>query len=219
MGRQARLKAVRRAEREQPPEQAGRFPRQRQLLVGGAMLVVFGAVLAAALLVGRGSGAEGASPTGLPRAASSPPADGNGEVGSPFPSFSLVEAGGRTLTRASLRGKPAIIWFTTSYCVPCQVGARTISRFDDELGGKRFDVLVVFVDPNESPTALTAWRDRYGSEDWLVTLDEDLALANRIGLRALDTKFLLDERGIVRNVDYTVADDRYVGVLRKIVGE
>jgi len=100
----------------------------------------------------------------------------------------LTEADGRTLTNDSLKGKPSIVWFSTSYCVR----AALISRLDDELGGEAFDVLVVFVDPNEPMSALTSWRGEFANEDWTVALDDGNELSEKVGLRFLDSKFLLD---------------------------
>lgn len=140
-------------------------------------------------------------------------------VGGVFPDFRFTEASGQVLTRASLRGKPSIVWFTTTYCVPCQIGARVVSRLDDELGGKAFSVLVVFVDPGETVSDLTSWRAQFGNPDWLVALDTDLALAEAVELRFLDSKFLLDKNGRIENIDFNIADERYLGLIRQAVEE
>ena len=185
------------------------FRRNPGVLFGGVLVLVFVAALAAFSL-GRNSATSGSSPDGSSQGA---PA-----VGKRFPDFSLTEADGRRLTVSSLEGKPSIVWFTTSYCVPCQVGAREVARLDDELGGDAFNVLVVFVDPQEPASALRGWRERFANEDWLVALDEDVALANAVRLQVLDTKFLLDKDGTVRNIDYAVAGNDYVELIRKEVG-
>ncbi len=140
-------------------------------------------------------------------------------MGALFPSFELTAAGsGDVLTRSSLKGKPSIVWFTTSYCVPCQIGASRVAPVDDELGGKAFNVLVVFVDPREPASALINWR-QFGRSDWRVALDRGNDLATKVGLRVLDTKFLLDRRGVIENVDFAVADNAYLGKVRKTVRE
>lgn len=146
---------------------------------------------------------------GLPRTAI--------EVGAPFPDFSVTDADGRVVTRQTLAGKPSIVWFTTSYCVPCQVGARPVARLDDELGGDAFNVLVLFVDPSEPPAALLDWRSRFARADWMVALDT--TLAGTVDLRFLDSKFLLDGTGVIRNIDFNIADERYVELVRRQVQE
>ncbi|HWQ23355.1 MAG TPA: TlpA disulfide reductase family protein [Gaiellaceae bacterium] len=209
MGRQERLKRERRAERGRRAGGRAHVRRTPAVLLAGVVALVLAAALGAFLL-GRSAATGGPGGQGSGQGA---PA-----VGQRFPDFSLTEVDGRRLSVSALAGKPALVWFTTSYCVPCQVGARVVARLDDELGGDAFNVLVVFVDPEESPSALEGWRERYANPDWLVALDEDLALATAVELRVLDTKFLLDGRGTVRDVDYAVADEDYARLLRKEVG-
>jgi len=136
-------------------------------------------------------------------------------VGNLFSDFTLTEVSGETITRDSLKGKPAIVWFTTSWCVPCQIGARDVAKVDDELSGQAFNVLVVFVDPRESKDDLINWRKNFANPDWMVALDQG-GFAERIGLKFLDSKFILDKDGIVKNIDFKQADDNYLNTIRQI---
>lgn len=141
------------------------------------------------------------------------------KVGGLFPDFRVTDVDGRIVTRDSLGGKPSIIWFTTSYCVPCQIGARVVAGLDDELGGNAFNVLVLFVDPGESSADLVSWRDQFANPDWIVAFDPNLTLAKEVQLRFLDTKILLDENGIITNIDVNIADQGYLALLRQAVGK
>jgi hypothetical protein len=63
-------------------------------------------------------------------------------VGKPFPDFAVTGPDGRTITNASLQGRPSLVWLTTLDCVPVQLGAPKLARLDDQLGGTAPRVLV-----------------------------------------------------------------------------
>lgn len=139
------------------------------------------------------------------------------QIGAPFPPFSVTEVGGRVITNKSLEGKSAIIWFTTSWCMPCQIGARKVSKLDDELGGSAFDVLVVFVDPREKDSDLISWRKSFAREDWMVAFDSQTdQIAQKVGLQYLDSKYLLDKNGVVKNIDFQIVDKNYINIIREV---
>lgn len=190
-----------------------RFP-----VIGTASILVLLAVVAGALLLGRGTPqpVDGSVTAGSaePGVSIDP---GRIEVGKVFPGFSVTDVDGRVVTRDSLAGTPTIIWFTTSYCLPCQAGAVQVARLDDQLGGSALNVLVMFVDPGEGAQALTSWRDRFGNPDWMVALDRDGTLANAVGLRFLDTKLLLGPDGSLRDVNTAPVDPAYLTLLRGAV--
>ena len=141
-------------------------------------------------------------------------------VGNAFPDFSLTEVDGKTISRDSLKGKPEIIWFTTSWCTPCQIGAQDVSKLDNELGGEAFNVLVVFVDPKEKDSDLILWRKRFANPDWMVAFDNELTkLATKVNLKFLDSKFLLDKNGVIQNIDFKIADENYLNIIKQVVRE
>lgn len=224
MATRRRAKEERRALRA-AQERAEREARRRRdlmrILVAGAMLIVFAGVLLGSVLIGGGSSEDGSEVSASSSATAPPSSLGKitgpqgVDVGESFPDFRLTEAGGERVTPESLRGKPAVVWFTTSYCVPCQVGATKVGPLDDELGGDAFNVLVVFVDPSEPTSALTSWREEFGNEDWMVAIDEKNALAKEVELRFLDSKFLLDPGGRIEDVDLEIVDDEYLERLRE----
>lgn len=139
-------------------------------------------------------------------------------AGNIFPDFSVVDIEGASLSSKSLKGNPTIVWFTTTWCVPCQIGAKDVARLDNELEGRAFDVLVIFVDPRESNTDLINWRKKFANPDWMVAFDNELTnLAKRINLKFLDSKFILDKNGVIQNIDFKIVDDDYLNTIREIV--
>lgn len=141
-------------------------------------------------------------------------------VGDPFPEFDVTEVDGTKITTATLLSKPSIVWFTTSWCVPCQIGAQEVSKLDDALGGKAFDVLVIFVDLQEKPADLTNWRKNFAREDWMVAFDNELTqLGAKVNLQFLDSKFLLSKDGVIKDINFEIADQAYLNLIKHAVKE
>lgn len=202
--RQARRRALRR--------------RGRTYAIGAASVAVLFAALAVFLISKGGSSQPGAGAKAggsyEPQVSIGP---GTIQQGKPFPAFSVASVDSGVVTKDSLGGKPTIIWFTTSYCLPCQLGAREVAKLADQLGGNAFNVLVMFVDPSERASALTNWREQFARPDWIVALDQNDTFARAVSLRVLDTKFLLNARGVLEDVNYVQADSAYVALLQKVI--
>jgi len=62
---------------------------------------------------------------------------------------------------------------------------------------------------------LINWRKNFANPDWMVAFDQG-GFAERIGLKFLDSKFILDKDGIVKNIDFKQADDNYLNTIRQI---
>lgn len=169
-----------------------------------AVVLVLGALVAAGLLI-EGTSGNTDSEVALEQVDST-----SRSVGRAFPNFELRTPEGETVTRDSLIGKLSVVWFTTSICIPCQVGALEVARMNEA----DLNVLVVFVDPQEPASALTDWREDFGRPDWRVALDSRSTLSAAVGLQYLDTKFLLDERGTILNVDVAQVNEAYLRTLR-----
>jgi thiol-disulfide isomerase/thioredoxin len=132
-------------------------------------------------------------------------------IGKAFPDFQITDIKGNDVSPASLSGKPYILWFTAAWCVPCQIGAERVAALDAQTGGDMFNVVVVFVDPKEPNVALRRWKKKHASQDWFVGYDNPVnSLDELVSLQFLDSKYLVDGTGILRNVDYRIADDVYL---------
>jgi cytochrome oxidase Cu insertion factor (SCO1/SenC/PrrC family) len=153
--------------------------------------------------------------TEAPAAAAAPGSGPSGE-GDRFPELHLSTVDGRPVDHAALAGQPTLVWFSTTACVPCQMGSRVIADLDDELGGDAFNVLMVFVDPSEDARSLRTWRDRFARADWMVATDSD-RLAQRLGVTYLDTRYLLDAHGVIVDIDKTMVGQHYTDLVRHTV--
>jgi cytochrome oxidase Cu insertion factor (SCO1/SenC/PrrC family) len=123
-------------------------------------------------------------------------------TGNLAPDFHLTDAYDRPVSRSSLLAdKPGLLFFTTTYCLPCVKGLRELVRFQGDVGADRFTVLVVFIDPSEPSAALRAYQQDYGfPRSWYYAFDTD-DMGAKYRIRALDTKFVLDRRGVIRFTD------------------
>lgn len=137
-------------------------------------------------------------------------------AGNIFPDFSIVDIEGASLSNKSLKGSPTIVWFTTTWCTPCQIGAKKVAEFNKELGGK-LNILVFFVDPRESENDLRNWRNKYADTDWKLAFNN--GLAEKIGIQFLDSKYLLDKDGVIRDFNTQIVNDQYLALLRSIAEE
>lgn len=185
--------------------------RRRRTVIAAVAAVVLVAV--AALAVQRST--PGADTLGVASGTTQGAGDGPASVGEPFTDFRLVTADGAQVTPAKLAGNDTVLWFTTTYCVPCQVGAVKYRALARELGDQAPTMLFVFLDPQEPATALKEFRSKYGLPEWVMALDTD-QLAQRAGVQVLDTKIFVDEAGVVRDIDTAPVDDAYLADVRRL---
>ena len=112
------------------------------------------------------------------------------------PDFSVTDIDGKSLTNDALKGKPAMLFFTTTWCTPCQVGASNLARSDDETGGDMFNVAILFVDSAEEESKLRDWKQNFGRDDWYIAYAD--GMADTYQVQYLDTKYVIDKNGVIQ---------------------
>lgn len=123
---------------------------------------------------------------------------GAGELreGETAPPFSLRDIDGRPVTLDAFRGKTVVISFWSSWCSRCE---EEIAHLRDVFGG-RDDAAVILVNQDSGGRAIRSRveriRERLGVPFPMI-VDEDLALWNAYGIKALPTSVVVGEDGVV----------------------
>jgi cytochrome c biogenesis protein CcmG/thiol:disulfide interchange protein DsbE len=116
------------------------------------------------------------------------------QIGDPAPSFEaeLLSGDGR-LSLEELRGKPVVINFWASWCVPCRDEAPMLSEAATRYGE---EVNFVGVDIRDARSSALEFAERWDL-DYAHVRDEDLAIYDDFGLTGQPETFFLDEDGVI----------------------
>lgn len=134
-------------------------------------------------------------------------------IGSAAPDEPFTSASGGQKTVASFKGKPALLWFVTTWCPSCQAGTQTMAKNIGTLRaeGVRVAELELYRDLGGHGPSIGQFRARYagaagGSPNWRWG-QASKAMSYRYDPRGyLDIYYLLDKTGRIRYVNGSPAD-------------
>ena len=129
-----------------------------------------------------------------PRAISSP------LVGRPAPEWSLVTLEGEPLGSDDLAGRPYIVNFWASWCVPACVDEHPVLAAAHERHGE--DVVFVGVLYQDDPADAESFLARYGDAGYANVNDEAGRLAFDFGVTGPPETFFVDADGVVRDKQF-----------------
>ena len=154
--------------------------------ISGAAIVALGIV--AGVSSPGSPGTAGASGSGAGPGSSTSPAQP--AAGQQAPSFDLVALAGsaRHLSLAAYAGRPVIVNFFASWCVPCRQETPLMARYYKSAHGT---VDVIGVDTNDGRTAALAFTRKYGVS-YPVAADPAATTAGSFGVVALPQTFFLN---------------------------
>ena len=150
--------------------------------------------MASGMLAGcNGGGNVPATPT---TPAPTPPA---GEVapvvGKYAPDFTLTTLDGKTVTLSSLRGKPVIINFWATWCVPCAEEMPYFEELSKTWPAKGLEFLSI--DYNEKASKVSAYMEYY-AYTFPVLLDDKGNVGLKWGIMYLPTTIMIDKTGVIK---------------------
>jgi cytochrome c biogenesis protein CcmG/thiol:disulfide interchange protein DsbE len=136
---------------------------------------------------------------------------GDLEAGDPAPAFSAPAlAGGSGTSLTELRGKPVVLNFWASWCVPCVEEAGLFKAAHERYGDRAHFVGINIRDARSDAIDFVA---EYGL-DYLHVRDEALAIYDDYGLTGQPETFFLDDRGrLVEHVAGPVDQETLFGLL------
>ncbi len=145
-----------------------------------------------------------------PRAVASP------LIGRPAPAWSLVTLDGETVDASDLAGRPYVVNFWASWCVPACVDEHPVLAAARERYGDR--VAFVGVLYQDDATSAQEFLARYGETGYEHLVDPNGRLAIDFGVTGPPETFFVDAAGIVRTKQFgpltdALLDERMAAIL------
>ncbi len=159
--------------------------------MGGIRGGVLGGVMALLLLAGCAlwpGGGEPASPPG---------------PGQPAPDFALPALDGTPRRLSDLHGRPVLLNFFATWCVPCRVELPEFERAAERYRDR--GLVVLLVDVQEEPEAVAAFVRDLGLRSPVV-LDRTGEVAARYRVQGLPSSFFVGRDGLIRVTRLGVLD-------------
>lgn len=141
-------------------------------------------------------------------------------IGKPFPEFSLpvVDQPGKTLSRADLLGKPALVNVWATWCISCRVEHPVLNQL------AQVGVNIYGVNYKDDNAAAQKWLQEFHNPYRLNISDAQGSLGLDLGVYGAPETFLIDAKGIIRHkfvgvIDQTVWREQLAPLYQALVDE
>jgi thiol-disulfide isomerase/thioredoxin len=137
------------------------------------------------------------------------------EPGSAAPEVAMprLDAPAQTLSLASLKGRVVYVDFWASWCVPCRLSMPALDALYRRHGARGFSV--VGVNKDQSPADAERFLKRV-TVTFPLASDARDAAARAFDVKAMPSGYLVDRKGVVRNVHRGFTAETAVELEREI---
>jgi len=112
----------------------------------------------------------------------------------PIPELRFVDGAGRALTLGDFRGKLVLLNIWATWCAPCREEMPALDRLQAQLGGERFQVVALSVDPQGAPIARKFYGE-VGIKALPLYIDPTAKAAFTLDAPGLPATLLVDRTG------------------------
>jgi thiol-disulfide isomerase/thioredoxin len=123
-------------------------------------------------------------------------------IGLLAPNGTLTTTSGQQLSVASLRGKPTLLWFVSTWCSSCQAGTQTMAQNVSHLqaDGVRVVEVELYQDLGQSGPSISSFGQQlagaqYGNPDWTFARSSSALTRTYDPGSYLDIYYLLNAQG------------------------
>ena len=117
-------------------------------------------------------------------------------IGRPAPAWTLTSLDGETLSSEDLAGRPYVVNFWASYCIPACVDEHPVLADAHEQHGEELAIVGVLV--NDEAADAQAFLARYGDAGYPQLVDPGGRLAIEFGVTGPPESYFVDADGILR---------------------
>ena len=137
-------------------------------------------------------------------------------VGEPMPAFELTTLDGTTIASSDLEGRPAVINFWASWCIPACVEEHPVLLETADRYGEEVQLVGILYD--DEPDDARAFLVRHGDGGWPNGDDTTGAVALAYGVLGPPETFFVDAAGIVRGKHYGPLTDADMAAGLELIG-
>ena len=100
-----------------------------------------------------------------------------------------------------MRGKVVLIDFWASWCVPCMIEIPKVKAAYEKLQPQGFEIIGINLDEDKAPmqrvltSAHMTWPQSFDGQKW------EGPLVSRFGIMSIPTVWLVDKRGVLRDLN------------------